>query len=289
MNNQKETKPLVDRRREAEAVCERADNEMPDDSAEGTGNGAGGGGRLTTAQDLERYVRLRSQMQHTIGVLQTRLIAEYQTMTRCRSVPSESGRIDGRRLHRAVAGDPAVFRHKVKKEIPKPAVSLTLDVSGSMNGDRLDLAIQAVIALMEANANICVPTEVSVFGGHGHKVVKTFDQSVAAVRPKIGGLAANGGTPTEIGLYWAGVRLAQRREQRRLLLLVTDGEPNSVSRTQRVADMVMRSGIELYGIGIMTGAVARFCPHYGVVKAPEEIGAAILTAVRSRICNARAA
>src|SRR5690606_15636121 len=57
---------------------------------------------------------------------------------------------------------------------------------------------------------------------------KDFDHSLRSSRPYMGGLvhACGGGTPTGDAMNEAWLRLRKRPEERKLLFVITDGDPN---------------------------------------------------------------
>lgn len=238
------------------------------------------------ADDDAEYARLKASVSGEIRQLQRRIVSEYQTRTRRKSVVSETGRIDGRRLARALAGEHRIYRERVRRPLPYPAVSIVLDCSGSMEGVEIELAKQALVAISEVNASLTVKTELIAFEGGGVEVIKSFDDDLNGRRGAIGSLIAAGGTPTAEALWEAGNRIVARKEERKLILLLTDGHPNDLAGAGQVSRMITASGIELYGIGIACDAVSRFCPGWEVIHRAEDIGRAVLDALRTRILRA---
>jgi nitric oxide reductase activation protein len=61
-------------------------------------------------------------------------------------------------------------------------------------------------------------------------------------------------------LFCAAAHLFMRKEPRRLLVVLTDGEPNDIGATQEIIDKCRSVGMEVYGVGIMDD---RVIPVYG--------------------------
>ncbi|MCG7871038.1 MAG: VWA domain-containing protein [Candidatus Thiodiazotropha lotti] len=243
------------------------------------------------SENLPRYIALKASISGSIALLQRRLAVEFQTRRHSRTVISEEGRLDGRRLHQAILGNPRVCRKKQVIHTPKPAVSLVLDSSGSMGmrvDSKIELATQAVIALAEVCEAMGVPCEVVTYGGSQIGSVKTFDIPLAKARKRIGAIGAGGGTPTAEALWIAGNRLFNRKEGRKILMLVTDGKANDMPNAAQVANMIERSGIELYGIGLGTEVIRQVCNKAGVVNKADDLAPAILNALASRMLAAAA-
>jgi cobalamin biosynthesis protein CobT len=230
----------------------------------------------------DRYATLKAHIGGEIAQLQRRLAAMFETRRRCRSIISDEGRLDSRRLHLALAGSRAVYRRKEVKVVPKPAVSFALDCSGSMNGMAMDLALQAVIAVVEVCDRMAVPTEIVVFGWMVG-VVKGFENPLPRNRAVLGGIEAGGGTPAAEGLWEAASHLVQRQEDRKILFVVTDGSPNRPQATKEVGEMIEASGIELYGIGVGSDAIRNYCSKAEVLTNANGIAAAVLTALEARM------
>ncbi len=237
-----------------------------------------------------RYQSLKAGVSGEIALLQRRLAVDFMTRRRTRMVVGEEGRIDGRLLHRAVLGDTRIRRRKQTQRTPLPAVSLALDCSGSMGsgsgGGPIQLATQAVIALVEVCSSMGVPVEVVTFMGSQIGVVKRFDDALPKVRSKIGAIGAGGGTPTAEGLWVAGNRLFSRKEERKILMLVTDGQANDMAGAKQVATMIEHSGIELYGIGLGTNVIRHICQKSGVITSAADLADAILGALAERMLGA---
>ena len=238
----------------------------------------------TAGQNITAYDTHKREITGQVKRLQRNLVNEYQTRTRRRSVVAEEGRIDARRLTRAVMGDRRIFRETKHRTLPFPAVTVLLDMSGSMCGIA-HLARQTMVTVAETNAMLNVKTELIAFQRLEPAILlKGFDEPLNnKVKGRIGSLYANGGTPTAEALWIAGNRLMAQKEERRLLLLVTDGRPNDHEAALRVAGMIERSPIELYGLSIMGDYTKTFITHSSVIKRSEDIADAVLSAIRQRI------
>lgn len=74
-------------------------------------------------------------------------------------------------------------------------------------------------------------------------------------------------------LLWQARRLHRRPEKRRVMFVLSDGEPNGARwhklEQQYLKDSIQRireSGIEIYGIGIGDSAVSNYYPRYWIAK-----------------------
>lgn len=64
----------------------------------------------------------------------------------------------------------------------------------------------------------------------------------------------DGRTPMTEAIWYSAFELSKTRERRKMVLVVTDGEPNNVGSCQHVVQLCQRSGIEMIGIGVGKGA-----------------------------------
>ena len=58
-------------------------------------------------------------------------------------------------------------------------------------------------------------------------------------------------------LWYAASQLIYRKEERKIIMVITDGEPDHQADTQDIISLCERSGIELVGVGIQTDSVER--------------------------------
>jgi len=189
-----------------------------------------------------------------------------QASQRVASSNRRSGkRVDARRLHRVTAGDTRVFIKPEARKRPNTAVHVLVDMSGSMvcqaaNGKmRQDIAREASLAVaMALEAIPGVNPAVSFFAGDRQQPVFSVVKHGDRVQSQAGRFAfgARGGTPMAEAIWYAAFELSKTREERKMLLVVTDGEPAMASACHAVIGLCEQSGVEVVGIGIETTAVS---------------------------------
>lgn len=202
-------------------------------------------------QALQASVALRTRLQ---GFLQA------QTQKRC-SI-GRHGALHHGSLHRLQTGNPRIFRREAEQRGLNTAVHLLLDVSGSMSGAPITLARQACFAVAKALENIKgVNPAVTVFPAtastssvfpimrHGQKVPDSFD------------INASGGTPLDAALWWVMQTMLPLREQRKIILIITDGVPDSTHAARQALNMAQKLGFEVYGVGIRDDHIAQLLPQ----------------------------
>ena len=71
------------------------------------------------------------------------------------------------------------------------------------------------------------------------------------------GMRPTGGTPMAEAIWYAAFELSKTREDRKMLIVLTDGEPDNKDSAEAVIELCENSGIEVIGIGIETNAPSR--------------------------------
>jgi nitric oxide reductase activation protein len=174
-------------------------------------------------------------------------------------------RLDARRLYRAAVGDERVFARRSPRPAPNTAVHLLVDLSGSMrdavtraNGEQTSrgrLALEAALALALALSGVpgvaVAATAFPGLGGREDRVVRILPYG-ATVRARAGAFVQSprGDTPLTAALWHAAAALLERAEERRVALVLTDGQPNDAASTRRLLARCRASGLEVIGVGI---------------------------------------
>ena len=202
-------------------------------------------------QALQASIALRTRIQ---GLLQAR------TQKRC-SI-GRRGALHPSSLHRLRTGNPRIFRREAEQTGLNTAVHILLDVSGSMSGVPIVLARQACFAVAKALENIkginpavtafpAMASTSSVFPimRHGQKVPDSFD------------INASGGTPLAAALWWVMQTMLFLKEQRKIILIITDGVPDSTHAAIHAVTVAQKLGYEVYGLGIRDEHIAHLLPQ----------------------------
>jgi cobalamin biosynthesis protein CobT len=136
-----------------------------------------------------------------------------------------------------------------------PSMSAPVMHRGMVLGRRIDLAWEASIALALALEGISgVNPAVTAFPGqHGESdsVFRVLGHG-ARVRQRAGyfGCGTDGGTPLAEGLWYAASRLIGCQEPRKIILALTDGEPDDDAAARDILSRCGASGIEVVGIEV---------------------------------------
>ena len=187
-----------------------------------------------------------------------------QSQNLTRPQPGTRGRLDGRRLHRVRFGETKVFQRSAVKPSPNTAIHLLLDKSDSMGyqvndtrgqamGTRLPMALEATLALALAFEGLSgVNPGITAFPGDQEGAVYRLLGHGQRIRQRVGAfsLLANGGTPMTEAIWFGAAALLRCREPRKVLMVMTDGQPDDIVTTLAILQRCRDSGIETVGIGL---------------------------------------
>ena len=192
--------------------------------------------------------------QAATSALRTRMTRLVQSHAKAHRKTSRHGRrLNDRKINRIAVGNPSVFKSVSKKKAVNTAVQILTDVSGSMSGI-IELAMQSALsttAALKAIPHLSVGS--AVFPGYMESAVTVMtdhDQSVQQMAGYYPVARAHGSTPLLPALVWSGSTLKDRKETRRILIVITDGEPDGQKDCEDMINILRKGGIEVYGLGL---------------------------------------
>jgi len=216
---------------------------------------------LVTAEEA---LRLRSQLDNlikphltTIGKLANRLqrllLAQQNTSW---NFNLDEGSLDTSRLHRVIAepGHPLSYKQETENKFKDTVITLLIDNSGSMRGRSISLAAICGDIISSTFERCSVKTEVLGFttkhwkGGESksdwissgnpsspgrlndlrHIVYKSADSSWRRSRKFFGAMLREGLLKENVdgeALMWSYGRLIKRQEERKIIIVISDGAP----------------------------------------------------------------
>jgi len=155
-------------------------------------------------------------------------------------------RLDLRGLPRLAVNDGRVFLARQERQAVNTAVYLLLDQSGSMSHPlerpRIKTAFLALSALIKGLA--AVPGTGVAAGSFGTTGGCPVVVELLAEPPP------TGTTPLAEAIYCVAPKLLRRPEPRRMLVVITDGQPDDQQKAQEAIARCRAGGIEVYGVGI---------------------------------------
>jgi cobaltochelatase CobT len=277
--------------------------------------------------DADELTRLRAhldqQLSHLQGViarlanrLQRRLLAR---QSRAWEFDLEEGTLDAARLARVVANPafPLSYKRELDTEFRDTVVTLLIDNSGSMRGRPITVAAMSADILARTLERCAVKVEILGFttrawkGGQSrerwlaagkpsnpgrlndlrHIVYKGADAPWRRARKSLGLMLREGLLKENIdgeALMWAHSRLIARPEQRKILMVISDGAPvddstlsvnpgNYLERHLResIEYIETRSPVELLAIGIGHD-VTRYYRRAVTIVDAEQLGGTVM-------------
>jgi cobaltochelatase CobT len=279
---------------------------------------------LCDAEELQRLrayldqqlVHLQSAVSKLANRLQRRLMAQ---QSRSWDFDQEEGLLDAARLARVVVNPTHSLSYKFERdtEFRDTVVTLLIDNSGSMRGRPISIAAISADILARTLERCGVKTEILGFttrawkGGQSreawlaagrppqpgrlndvrHIVYKQADEPWRRARSSLGLMMREGLLKENIdgeALLWAHDRLIRRPEERKILMVISDGAPvddstlsvNSGSYLERHLRQVIgwiegRSPVELIAIGIGHD-VTRYYARAVTIMDAEQLGGTII-------------
>jgi len=208
------------------------------------------------------------------AALRLRLRRYVEATRRTRRCHTRQGKhLSGRRLVRAVMGDPYIYKRNRKGVGVNTAVVLLLDRSYSMaTGNRIGVARRSALACASALEDMVgVSVAAAAFPGYRRPldILTGFGEAVRNTAQRYQACTATGGTPMLEAILWAADVLLQAREPRKMLLVVTDGDPFNREGCDAAIRRCWRGGIEVMGIGIAIDVSALFPIFTTVTDMPD--------------------
>lgn len=263
---------------------------------------------LKRKNGASEYNNLLSRMSGDVNVMRRKLERALMSKdNRDWDGGREDGRLDTRRFVGAYNGRQDVFKKREPRPEMDTALTVLIDLSGSMNGYKVRIAEQCAIALAEAVDKTGVAYEVLGFTQAGYSgrncpnqsngepysryapinmfVFKNFEQrlfeckgSMASIHSSSHGQNADGES-----LMYAYARLKKRQEKRKVLMVLSDGQPAQDGNyihghyyLQKVVKDITRDGTDVVGIGIADDAVKDYYPNHVVVSSVSDLSGTAL-------------
>ena len=275
----------------------------------------------------EESMRLRNQLDNlikphisTIGKLANRLqrllLAKQNTSW---NFNLEEGILDNSRLHRVIAspGYPLSFKQETENDFKDTIVTLLIDNSGSMRGRSISLAAICADIIGSTLERCQVKTEILGFttkhwkGGDSkklwiingsrsnpgrlndirHIIYKSADNSWRRSRKYFGAMLREGLLKENVdgeALAWSHDRLLKRHEERKILIVISDGAPvddSTLSANREdfldnhlreiISKIEKDSPVELQAIGIGHD-VTKYYKNALTINRAEELGEVLL-------------
>jgi hypothetical protein len=282
-------------------------------------------------RDIAEYNQIKAKIGNIVHQLKLRLERALVAKSQIDWTSGrEKGRLDARLLPQVPIGNTRVFKMPDEDISVNAAVSMLLDCSGSMSGAKMMLATQTAIALTEALDRSGVPVEVlgwhngsldgdlanqlrQVMGDARHdarirfsrlnpQMLFEFKGFNTALRSAMSSLAmaahaAGGDNADGDAVMSTWRRLRVRPEARRILLVLSDGRPSSMSLNsdddhlgqylRNVVQDITKAGAEIIGVGIKDQSVKKYYPRYVVLDDIGELPKTVIGMIADLLLNKR--
>jgi hypothetical protein len=242
------------------------------------------------AQQVRRLIQIKAKSQTQYGV--------------------KRGKLDQSRLSRICFNAPGfnerIFKNKIENKVLDAAISVLVDMSGSMNGDKAFYALASSLLINEVCSTLNIPVEIVGFSdGYAPSrcispsmfIYKSFSDLRVSEDDFKEYFASSSnfmlGNPDGENILWAHDRLIKRKEKKRLLIVMSDGSPAASKGmdglekfTSRVIKEIEESKkVDIYGLGLCSDSVTGFYKHHSVVRKPEEIPGNLIELIERKIIN----
>ena len=230
-----------------------------------------------------------------------------------------SGRLDNRRLVPAYNCTPTVYKTRLPTPEIDTAVTLLVDLSGSMCGNKLNLAREVCVSLLECLDRLGTSTEVIGFrtgrgmvrgatyddrydkkwsrtGALDHHIYKSFNERLSDAKCTFSAMLNDGGGANSDGesLDLARERLVTQVEERKIMIVLSDGWPTGCGGTcdpnqhlRNAVERCRKDKIDCVGIGIMSEAVKEFYPAFTVCESLEDLPKSVIQEVGQLLVSDR--
>lgn len=196
------------------------------------------------------------------NAMRFRLLALLQAKTPQQKFPGYKGRLNYANLGRFFAGNTKIFWRRNEQKGLSVAFHLLIDCSASMNGKAISMARQACYAILKTLDGIRgINCALTAFPGASSNSVIQLLEHGKRFSGRLG-LIAEGSTPLAQALWRMLKEMLYLQEKRRLILLVTDGVPDSIAAANNAIALCRKMGFEIYGIGIQSSCIKMLLPGY---------------------------
>jgi len=242
------------------------------------------------AQQVRKLIQIRSKAQMQYGV--------------------KRGKLDQSRLSRICFKAPGfnerVFKNKIENKILDAAVTVLVDMSGSMGGTKVQYALASTLLVNEVCSTLNIPVEILGFtDGYNASmeiapvmfVYKNFSD-LRIDNERIKGCFSMSslfmyGNPDGENILWAHDRLVKRKEKKKLMIVMSDGSPAATKSSIGLENFTLKAireieaskNVDIYGLGLCSNAVEYFYKSRSVVNNPEDIPSKLLELIERKIVN----
>jgi len=234
-------------------------------------------------------------MQHSAGLRQI-LNGLLQAQVDCRVRLKRQGkRIDTSRIAMMKGGETRVFRSKARSERQSAAIQFLFDKSASM-GQAMTHAEAALFAVLKSLEGLPLVTTGAMSFPGTDPIEQNCCDLIKRSSERLGGAVIAGGfgaysagnTPMAQAIWPAAVEVMRAKGERKILFVITDGEPNpgSEGSCKELIERCEATGIEVIGLGFGKAnayTLGRIFKKYVDVGTVENLKTALFGVVRETL------
>jgi len=242
------------------------------------------------AQQVRRLIQIKAKVQRQYGV--------------------KKGKLDQSRLSRICFKAPGfserIFKNKIENKVLDAAITVLVDMSGSMSGEKVQYALASTLLVNEVCSTLNIPVEILGFtdcrdkhGDHQpamiiYKSFQDFKVSDDHLKEYFGRSSRYmSGNPDGENILWAHDRLIKRKERKRVMIVMSDGSPAASKSssglgqfTDKVIKEIERSKVvDIYGLGLCSNSVESYYTANSVVDNPADIPSKLIELIERKIIN----
>lgn len=199
-----------------------------------------------------------------------------------------AGEFDIRNISGIVRETGTVYKRTWEKPGQSTLLATLIDMSGSMGGRKLGLAMTGGLAIAQAVQNTRIEHWMYGFAGSSPNVLIHEFAGPATraqqLRRRIDSYqdVSLGLTPTGEAIAAIGTLMDEASADRRVLLVLTDGDADDEQVAAGAARLLIGRGIEVVAIGINSPSVTRWAPVAHQINDIAELPAALLATIDPR-------
>jgi len=242
------------------------------------------------AQQVRKLIQIRAKVQTQYG--------------------TKKGKLDQSKLSRICFKAPGfsdkIFKTKIENKTRDVALTVLIDMSGSMGGTKAYNALASALLLNEVCSTLTVPIEILGFtDGRDLKsevspmmfIYKSFSNLKVSTEDLTKYFATSSnfmaGNPDGENILWAYDRLLKRKEKKRILIVMSDGSPAASKSSfglekftlKVIKEIEAAKKVSIYGLGLCSKSVCDYYKANSVINDPNEIPSKLISLIESKVLN----
>lgn len=219
------------------------------------------------------------QVNNTYGVrnaLHNRVRAYVDSLGNCTTV---GNRINPLKAQLISLGETRIFKDRIYKKEFETAIHILVDVSSSMltsdggENSRCEDACKVALTLSLALEGIDgIKTMATYFPGQcsEYDVALKSDERASMVAPRFD-QKPRGSTPLAQALWYSFDKFQEIGFRRNIVLVITDGMPDSVNNVKNCFEYAKEHHIEIYGISIRSEMILKLFENASIIESANEL------------------